>query len=72
MGQIVENSKKIKGGVHQFSSRAIGGDKGDRSMVFSHPFSSFDGTGFPKKDGRFSKLKNIPDLLRNDREGKIM
>ena len=29
-------------------------------------------TGFPIKDARFSKLKNIPDLLRNDMEGKIV
>ena len=25
-------------------------------------------TGFPKKDARFSKLKNIPDQLSDDRE----
>ena len=24
-------------------------------------------TGFPKKDARFSKLKNIPDLLSDDK-----
>ena len=30
------------------------------------------GTGFPKKDARFSKIKNIPDLLSDDKEGKIM
>ena len=29
-------------------------------------------TGFPKKDARFSKIKNIPDLLSDDKEGKIM
>ena len=29
-------------------------------------------TGFPKKDARFSKLKNIPNLLSDDKEGKIM
>ena len=29
-------------------------------------------TGFLKKDARFSKLKNIPDLLRDEKEGKIM
>ena len=28
-------------------------------------------TGFPKKDARFSKLKNIPDILSDDKEGKI-
>ena len=28
--------------------------------------------GFPKKDARFSKMKNMPDLLRDDREGKII
>ena len=28
--------------------------------------------GFPKKDARFSKIKNIPDLRRDDKEGKIM
>ena len=27
--------------------------------------------GFPKKDARFSKTKNIPDLLSDDKEGKI-
>ena len=30
------------------------------------------GTGFLKKDARFQKFKNIPDLLRDDKEGKIM
>ena len=29
-------------------------------------------TGFPKKDARFSKLKNIPDQLSDDREGEMM
>ena len=29
-------------------------------------------TGFPKKDARFSKIKNIPDQLSDDKEGKIM
>ena len=28
-------------------------------------------TGFPIKDARFSKLKNISDLLSDDKEGKI-
>ena len=28
--------------------------------------------GFPKKDARFSKLKDVPDLLSDDREGKII
>ena len=28
-------------------------------------------TGFPIKDARFSKLKNIPDILSDDKEGKI-
>ena len=28
-------------------------------------------TWFPKKDARFSKIKNIPDLLDDDKEGKI-
>ena len=27
-------------------------------------------TGFPKKDARFSELKNIHDLLRGDKGGK--
>ena len=27
-------------------------------------------TGFPLKDARFSKLKNISDLLSDDNEGK--
>ena len=26
--------------------------------------------GFPKKDDRFSKLKNMPDLLGDEKEGK--
>ena len=30
------------------------------------------GTGFPKIDARFSKIKNISDLLSDDKEGKIM
>ena len=30
------------------------------------------GTGFPKKDARFSQMKNMPDHLSNDREGKII
>ena len=29
-------------------------------------------TGFPKKDARFLKLKNDPDLIRDDREVKIV
>ena len=29
------------------------------------------GTGFPIKEARFSKLKNMPDLLSDDEEGKI-
>ena len=29
-------------------------------------------TGLPKKDARFSKLKNTTDLLSEDREGKII
>ena len=29
-------------------------------------------TGFPKKDARSSKIKNIPDLLADDKEGKII
>ena len=28
--------------------------------------------GFPKKDARFSKIKNIPDLFSDDKECKIM
>ena len=31
-----------------------------------------DGTGFPKKDARFSKLKSIPDLLSDEMDGKIL
>ena len=30
------------------------------------------GTGFPKKDARFSKLTSILDLLSYDREGKMI
>ena len=29
-------------------------------------------TGFPKKDACFPKIKNIPDLLSDDKEGKIL
>ena len=29
-------------------------------------------TGFPIKDARSQKCKNIPDLLSNDMEGKIV
>ena len=29
-------------------------------------------TGFPQKDARFLKIKNIPDLLSYDKEDKIM
>ena len=29
-------------------------------------------TGFPKIDARFSKLKSIPDLLSDEKEGKIV
>ena len=29
-------------------------------------------TGFPKKDARFSKLKNISGLLSDNKKGKIM
>ena len=34
-------------------------------------FLNFKQTGFPKKDANFLKLKNIPNLLSNDKEGKI-
>ena len=27
--------------------------------------------GFPLKDARFTNLKNIPDLLSDDKKGKI-
>ena len=30
------------------------------------------GTGFPKIYARFSKIENIPDLLSDDKEDKIM
>ena len=30
------------------------------------------GTGFPKKDARFPKFKNIYDLFSDDKDGKIM
>ena len=30
-----------------------------------------EATGFPIKDARFSKLKNIPDLLKDDKKSKI-
>ena len=33
---------------------------------------SVEWKGFQKKDARFSKTKNIPDLLSDDKEGKIM
>ena len=29
-------------------------------------------TGFPKKDARFSNMKNMPDLLSDKREGKTI
>ena len=29
-------------------------------------------TGFPKKDARFPKFKDISDLLSDDKEGEIM
>ena len=29
-------------------------------------------TGFPKKDARFLEIKNFPDLLCDDKEGKLM
>ena len=29
-------------------------------------------TGFPKKDARLSKLKNIPDQLSDEKDNKIM
>ena len=32
----------------------------------------FGYTEFPKKDASFLKIKNIPDLLSDDKEGKIM
>ena len=31
-----------------------------------------EATGFPKKGARFSNLKNIPDLLSDEKESKIM
>ena len=34
--------------------------------------SNEQNTGFPKKDARFSKIKNIPDLQSDDKEGKII
>ena len=41
-----------------------------KTMVATNPENVFFlvHTGFPKKDARFSKLKNIPDLLSDDRE----
>ena len=27
---------------------------------------------FPQKDARFLKIKNIPDLLSDDKEGKLL
>ena len=29
-------------------------------------------TGFLKKDASFPKIKSIPDLLKDDKEGKVM
>ena len=34
--------------------------------------ASVSSTGFPKKAARFSILKNIPDLLSDDRESKML
>ena len=31
-----------------------------------------EATGFPKKDARFLKIKDIANLLSDDKEGKIM
>ena len=36
------------------------------------PRHLFSYTGFPKKDARYPKLKNIPDLLSDEKEGKLM
>ena len=43
-----------------------------RSFGFFAYFSKIGGTGFPKKDARFSKIENNPDLFSDDKEGKIM
>ena len=37
-----------------------------------HSFHQSILQGIPKKDARFSKVKNIPDLLSDNKEGKIM
>ena len=36
-----------------------------------HRLKSQQPTGFPKKDASFSKLKNNPDLLSDEKDGKI-
>ena len=36
-----------------------------------YPFDVIYIKGFPKKDARFSKIKNMPDPLSDDKEGKI-
>ena len=41
------------------------------SLILLVDYEDID-TGFPKKDAHFSKIKNIPDLLSDDKEGKIM
>jgi len=35
-------------------------------------FFNWNIQGFPKKEARFPKIKYIPDLLSDDKEGKII
>ena len=39
----------------------------DKTKIMRYVYIS----GFPIKDARFTKLKNISDLLSDDKEGKI-
>ena len=41
-------------------------------VVDRHPSITQEVQGSSKKDARFSLMKNMPDLLSDDREGKII
>ena len=45
-------------------------DQGEGSQAGSWVYIKY--TVFPKKDARFLKIKNMPDLLSGDREAKII
>ena len=56
----MNNNIKFIRFMHQLTKNII-------SEIFRH-----EATVFPPKNARFSKIKNIPDLLSDDKEGKIM